>query len=75
MSAHVKNQDQKFHSKELMKLHRVYTSWKGVKTRVGIPDLVLVMYFTFEKPERNRLRRFYSSVEEFDRRVTKDDFT
>ena len=58
-----------------MKLHKVYTSRDGVKTRVGIPDLVLVMYFEFEAPARNRLRRFYSSVKEFDRRVTKDDFT
>ena len=58
-----------------MKLHKVYTSREGVKSRVGIPDLVLVMYFEFENPERNKLRRFYSSVKEFDRRVTKDDFT
>ena len=58
-----------------MKLHKVYTSRDGVKTRVGIPDLVLVMYFEFETPIRNRLRQFYSSVKEFDRRVTKDDFT
>ena len=58
-----------------MKLHKVYTSRDGVKTRVGIPDLVLVMYFEFKTPVRNRLRQFYSSVIEFDRRVTKDDFT
>ena len=58
-----------------MKLHKVYTSRDGVKTRVGIPDLVLVMYFEFKPPIRNRLRQFYSSVKEFDRRVTKDDFT
>ena len=58
-----------------MKLHKVYTSRDGVKTRVGIPDLVLVMYFTFENHTRNRLRHFYSNVEEFNRRVTKDDFT
>ena len=58
-----------------MKLHKVYTSRDGVKTRVGIPDLVLVMYFKYETPRRNRLRKFYSSVKEFDRRVTKDDFT
>ena len=58
-----------------MKLYEVYTSRGGVKTRVGIPDLVLVMYFTFENHTRNSLRRFYSNVEEFNRRVTKDDFT
>ena len=58
-----------------MKLHKVYTSRDGVKTRVGIPDLVLVLYFKFETTIRNRLRRFYSNVKEFDRRVTKDDFT
>ena len=58
-----------------MKLHKVYTSWDGVKTRVGIPDLVLVMYLKFENSIRNRLRHFYSDVEEFNRRVTKDDFT
>ena len=58
-----------------MKLHKVYTSRDGTRTRVGIPDLVLVMYFEFETPIRNRLRQFYSSVKEFDRRVTKDDFT
>ena len=58
-----------------MKLHKVYTSLGGIKARVGIPDLVLVMYFEFGAPARNRLRKFYSSVKEFDRRVTKDDFT
>ena len=58
-----------------MKLHKVYTSLGGIKERVGIPDLVLVMYFEFETPARNRLRRFYSNVEDFNRRVTKDDFT
>ena len=58
-----------------MKLYKVYTSQEGTKTRVGIPDLVLVMYFEFKVPARNKLRQFYSSVKEFDRRVTKDDFT
>jgi len=60
-----------------MKLHKVYTSSKaeGIKTRVGIPNLVLVMYRKFIDPEKNRLRRFHSSVEEFDKKVTKDDFT
>ena len=58
-----------------MKLHKVYTSRSGIETRVGIPDLVLVMYFTFKFPARNRLRKFHSSVKEFDKRVTKDDFT
>ena len=58
-----------------MKLHKVYTSRDGARTRVGIPDLVLVMYFEFEAPARNKLRQFYSNVKEFDRRVTKDDFT
>ena len=58
-----------------MKLYKVYTSRDGARTRVGIPDLVLVMYFEFETPIRNRLQQFYSSVKEFDRRVTKDDFT
>ena len=58
-----------------MKLYEVYTSRDGVKTRIGIPELVLVMYFKFETPIKNRLRRFYSNVEEFNRRVTKDDFT
>ena len=58
-----------------MKLHKVYTSKGGIKSRVGIPDLVLVMYFEFEAPARNKLRQFYSNVKEFDRRVTKDDFT
>ena len=56
-----------------MKLHKVYTCKSGIKSRVGIPDLVLVMYF--EAPARNKLRQFYSNVKEFDRRVTKDDFT
>ena len=58
-----------------MKLHKVYTCKSGIKSRVGIPDLVLVMYFEFEAPARNKLRQFYSNVKEFDRRVTKDDFT
>ena len=58
-----------------MKLHKVYTSRYSARTRVGIPDLALVMYFEFENSIRNRLRHFYSNVEEFDRRVTKDDFT
>ena len=60
-----------------MKLHKVYTSSKaeGIKTRVGIPNLVLAMYRKFNDPRKNRLRYFYSDVEEFDRRVTKDDFT
>ena len=58
-----------------MKLHKVYTSREGVKSRVGIPDLVLVMYFEFENSIRNRLRHFYSNIKEFNRRVTKDDFT
>ena len=58
-----------------MKLHKVYTSLGGIKQRVGIPDLVLVMYFKCENHTRNRLRKFYSSVKEFDKRVTKDDFT
>ena len=58
-----------------MKLHKVYTCKSGVKSRIGIPDLVLVMYFEFKVPARNMLRQFYSDVEEFDRRVTKDDFT
>ena len=58
-----------------MKLHKVYTSLGGIKERVGIPDLVLVMYLKFEVPIENRLRHFYSDVEEFNRRVTKDDFT
>ena len=58
-----------------MKLHKVYTSLEGVKSRVGIPDLVLVMYLKFEDPIENRLRHFYCDIEEFDRRVTKDDFT
>ena len=58
-----------------MKLYEVYTSRGGLETRVGIPELVLVMYFKYEVPIRNRLRHFYSSVKEFDRRVTKDDFT
>ena len=58
-----------------MKLHKVYTSSGGIEQRVGIPDLVLVMYRNLRPPERNRLRYFYSDVEEFDKRVTKDDFT
>ena len=58
-----------------MKLHKVYTSLGGIKQRVGIPDLVLVMYRKFENPESNKLRKFHSSIKEFDRRVTKDDFT
>ena len=58
-----------------MKLHKVYTSHYSARTRVGIPELVLIMYFEFKPPIRNRLRRFYSNVEEFNRRVTKDDFT
>ena len=58
-----------------MKLHKVYTSLGGIKQRVGIPDLVLVMYRKFENPESNKLRKFHSSVKEFDKRVTKDDFT
>ena len=58
-----------------MKLHKVYTSRYSSRTRVGIPELVLVMYFESGTPIRNRLRQFYSSVKEFDRRVTKDDFT
>ena len=58
-----------------MKLHKVYTSLAGIKERVGIPDLTLVMYLKFKCLTRNRLRKFYSSVKEFDRRVTKDDFT
>ena len=58
-----------------MKLHKVYTSLGGIKTRVGIPDLALVMYFKFEAPASNRLRKFYSSVKEFDKRVSRDDFT
>ena len=58
-----------------MKLHKVYTSLGGIKQRVGIPDLVLVMYRKFENHTRNRLRKFYSSIKEFDKRVTKDDFT
>ena len=58
-----------------MKLHKVYTSLGGIKQRVGIPDLVLVMYRKFENPESNKLRKFHSSIKEFDKRVTKDDFT
>ena len=58
-----------------MKLHKVYTSLGGIKQRVGIPDLVLVMYRKFEDPESNKLRKFHSSIKEFDKRVTKDDFT
>ena len=58
-----------------MKLHKVYTCKNGINIRVGIPELVLVMYFKYKDPIRNRLRHFYSDVEEFDRRVTKDDFT
>ena len=58
-----------------MKLHKVYTSLAGIKVRVGIPDLTLVMYFKFDCPTRNKLRKFYSSVKEFNRRVTKYDFT
>ena len=60
-----------------MKLHKVYTSSKGegVKARVGIPNLVLVMYRKFNDPVKNRLRRFHSDVRELDKRVTKNDFT
>lgn len=58
-----------------MKLHKVYTGQLGVEHRIGIPDLALVKYHKFKIPERNRLRRFYSDVEKFDIRVTKDDFT
>ena len=58
-----------------MKLHKVYTSLGGIKARVGIPDLVLVMYRKFEDPESNKLRKFHSSIKEFNKRVTKDDFT
>ena len=58
-----------------MKLHKVYTSLEGIEQRVGIPDLVLVMYRKFKDPTKNKLRRFYSYVRELDRRITKDDFT
>ena len=59
-----------------MKLHKVYTCKSGIKARVGIPDLVLVMYFSKHGiSSRNRLREFYSSIKEFDKRVTKNDFT
>ena len=58
-----------------MKLHKVYTCKSGIKVRVGIPELVLVMYFEYKDLMRSRLRYFYSDVKEFDRRVTKDDFT
>ena len=58
-----------------MTLLKVYTSLGGIKQRVGIPDLVLVMYRKFEDPESNKLRKFHSSIKEFDKRVTKDDFT
>ena len=58
-----------------MKLHKVYTSRGGIETRIGIPDLVLVMYFKHGISSRNKLREFYSSIKEFDKRVTKDDFT
>ena len=58
-----------------MKLHKVYTSSEGIEQRVGIPNLVLVMYHKFNDPRKNRLRRFYSDVRELDVRITKDDFT
>ena len=58
-----------------MKLHKVYTCQLGVEQIIDIPDLALVKYHKFKNPERNRLRRFYKNVEEFDTRVTKDDFT
>ena len=59
-----------------MKLHKVYTSRGSIETRIGIPNLVLVMYFFKHGiSSRNRLRKFYSSIKEFDKRVTKDDFT
>lgn len=58
-----------------MKLHKVYTGLEGIEQRVGIPNLVLVMYRKFKDPTKNKLRRFYSDVRELDRRVTKNDFT
>ena len=57
-----------------MKLHKVYTSRGDTRTKVGIPDLILVMYFIFGNTIEGRLRKFHSSVEEFDTRVTKEDF-